>query len=113
MARAAAAAKVPAGILDVPGFRTVSRTADELSIVAPESGITGMETVDGGWACFKLHGPFAFSETGILAGLSKALADRQIGIFAISTFDTDYILVKQADAEGAIKAWQSDGHEVD
>ncbi|MEM1162338.1 MAG: ACT domain-containing protein [Pseudomonadota bacterium] len=108
--RAAADAPVPTGILDGPGFRTVARTADELSVVAPEADITGMDRVDTGWTAFKLHGPFAFDEVGIVGGLSKALAEREIGIFVVSTFDTDYILVK--DPDGAAEAWRDQGHEV-
>ena len=110
VARADAEAPVPPGVLDGPGFRTASRTDDELSVVAPEDAITGMDRVDTGWTVFKLHGPFAFDEVGIVAGLSKALADRDIGIFVISTFDTDYILVK--DPDGAAQAWRDQGHEV-
>ncbi|MEM7188938.1 MAG: ACT domain-containing protein [Pseudomonadota bacterium] len=110
IARADANAPVPPDILDGPGFRTISRTEDELSVVAPEGDITGMVRVDTGWTVFKLHGPFEFDEVGIVAGLSKALAEREIGIFVISTFDTDYILVK--DSEGAAQAWRDQGHEV-
>ncbi|MFK7942807.1 MAG: ACT domain-containing protein [Paracoccaceae bacterium] len=91
----------------------MSRTEDELSIVAPEGDVAGMDTIDGGWNCFKLHGPFAFDEVGIVAGLSKSLAERKIGIFVISTYDTDYILVKQENAADAAAAWIESGHMVD
>ena len=116
--RAAPDAPLPPGILDGPGFRTVSRTADELSVVAPEADIAGMDKVgmdkvDTGWTALKLHGPFAFDEVGIVAGLSAALAARGIGIFVISTFDTDYILVKAASAGAAATAWRAGGHQVD
>lgn len=110
VARAASDAPVPPGVLDGGGFRTVSRTADELSVVAPDGDVSGMEQIETGWTVFKLHGPFAFTETGIVAGLSAALAEREIGIFVISTFDTDYILVKDPDA--ATMAWRDQGHEV-
>ena len=82
-------------------------------MVAPEDDVTGMDKIDGGWACFKLHGPFAFDEVGIVAGLSKTLAEREIGIFVVSTFDTDYVLVKQEDAADAAAAWRETGHEID
>ena len=111
--RAAAQAPVPAGILDHPGFVTVSRTADELSVVGPEAAITGMDIVEGGWTLFKLHGPFAFDETGVVAGLSKPLADADLGIFVISTYDTDYILVKSENADAAANLWRAQGHEID
>ena len=113
VARMGPAASVPDGILDGPGFRTVSRTEDELSVVCPEGALSDADKIDGGWACFKLHGPFAFDEVGIVAGLSRTLADRKIGIFVISTFDTDYILVKQDYADAAAAAWRESGHQVD
>ena len=113
IARAAPDAAPPHGILDAPGFVSVSRTADELSVVAPADRISGMDRVDGGWSVFKLHGPFAFDEVGLVAGLSRPIADAGIGIFVVSTFDTDYLLVKQADTEKAAVVWREAGHEVD
>ncbi len=113
VSRAAPDAKVPAGVLDTPSFVTVSRTADELSVVAPEAAITGMEIVEGGWALFKLHGPFAFDQVGVVAGLSRPLAAANIGIFVISTYDTDYILVKSQDAAASAALWREQGHEVE
>ena len=59
----------------------------------------------------KLEGPFPFSETGILASFIQPLSDRAIPIFAVSTFDTDYVLVKQAWIDKAIEALISAGHE--
>ena len=112
VARAQPAATVPEGFLSGPGFRTVSRTGDELSLVGPADAIAGMDRVERGWTAFKVHGPFAFDEVGIVAALSRALSEVRIGIFVISTYDTDYILVKQADAEAAIVAWSRDGHEI-
>lgn len=113
IARAAADAAVPAGVLDGPGFASISRTADELSVVAPEGQVSGMDRVDTGWTVFKLHGPFAFDEVGIVAALSRPIADAGIGIFVVSTFDTDYLLVKQADAGRAAVAWRQGGHTVE
>ncbi|MEL6476932.1 MAG: ACT domain-containing protein [Pseudomonadota bacterium] len=112
VARAAPATPIPAGLFDGDGFVTVSRTEDELSIVAPAKRLPMMEKIETGWTVFKLHGPFAFDEVGIVAGLSRALAEREIGIFVISTYDTDYILVKASDAEAATTAWRDQGHDV-
>lgn len=112
VARAKPETPVPEGFLSGAGFRTVSRTGDELSLVGPADAIAGMDRVEGGWTAFKVHGPFAFDEVGIVAALSRTLADARIGIFVISTYDTDYILVKQADSEAAIAAWTRDGHEI-
>ena len=112
VARATPSAPVPPGILDGAGFRTVARTDEELSVVAPVQDIHAMDKVDGGWSCFKLHGPFEFDEIGIINGLSAPLKERKIGVFVVSTFDTDYILIKQADADAAAAAWVDAGHEV-
>ena len=104
-------------MLSGPGFRTVSRSNDELSVVAPIGDINGhqgiFQKIDSGWTCFKLHGPFAFDELGIVAALAQPLLKAEIGIFVVSTFDTDYILVKQDDADAAATAWKQDGHTVD
>ena len=112
VARSGPATPVPSGFLDGSGFLTVSRTEDELSLVGPTAAITGMDTVESGWTAFKVQGPFAFDETGIVAALSRALAEAEIGIFVISTFDTDYVLVKQENADAAAAVWRQDGHEV-
>lgn len=112
VARAEPSAAIPAGVLSGTGFLSISRTAEELSVVAAEDRISGMDRVETGWTVFKVHGPFAFDETGIVAALSKSLADADIGIFVISTYDTDYILVKQANAATAAAAWRADGHTV-
>ena len=112
VARSGPAAPVPEGFLSGADFLTVSRTEDELSLVGPTAAITGMDTVESGWTAFKVQGPFAFDETGIVAALSRALAEAEIGIFVISTFDTDYVLVKQENAEAAASAWTADGHTV-
>ena len=75
-------------------FFSISKTSDELSIVVDQrfapAGIKKAEN----WKGFKIEGPLDFSITGILAALSKTLADNQIPLFSISTFDTDYILVE-------------------
>jgi len=117
VARAAAASPVPEALLSGPGFRTISRTDDELSVVAPLAELNRhqgiFQKIDADWTCFKLHGPFASDELGIVAGLAKPLVDAKIGIFVISTFDTDYILVKQDDADATANAWTQDGHTVD
>ena len=112
VARAGPATPVPEGFLSGAGFLTVSRTEDELSLVGPSEQIQGMDKIESGWTAFKVHGPFAFDETGIVAELSRILAEREIGIFVISTFDTDYILVKQENADSAAQAWASAGHEI-
>ena len=93
-------------------FLSVSRTEDELSLVVPESEIPANGIADGGWRCFKLHGPFPFEQVGVLASLAGPLARAEIGIFVISTFDTDYLLVKEADLDAARKTLGDAGHEI-
>jgi len=85
-------------------FYAITQTADELSVVAEESiPFISSEQSQLDWLAFKVMGPLDFSLTGILARLSHVLAEANISIFAISTFDTDYILVK-AEHEAAATA---------
>ena len=84
-------------------FFTISRTPDELSIVCSENSVPAGVKAEKGWRSFKVEGPLDFSLTGVLAALARPLADAKISIFAISTFDTDYILVKQEYLEQATK----------
>ena len=96
------------------GFTCVTRTDDELSIVCESSAVpvgTRAEA-EAGWAALKLEGPFEFTLTGILASVLVPLADGAVGIFAISTFDTDYVLVKQAQLDQAVSTLQAAGHEI-
>jgi uncharacterized protein len=96
-------------------FFSVVRTSDELSIVCPENRIdqsrAGM-TVEGGWVALKLEGPIPFSMTGVLASFLQPLSEAQISIFAISTFDTDYVLVKEENLPRAVTALRSAGHQA-
>ena len=110
IARLPADAPVPAGVLEASGFVSVARTADELSIVCPQAVAPPAPKLDGGWRTLKLHGPFAFDEVGILAALLVPLSEAGIGIFAVSTFDTDYLLVKAADLPHALATLRAAGH---
>lgn len=102
----------------VPGWATrgpffsVTRTADELSVVCPSEDVPPGVVCEAGWSCLKVHGPFAFSLTGILNSLTMPLAEARIGIFALSTYDTDYLLVKQADLEQALRVLERAGHSI-
>ena len=93
-------------------FISISRTAEELSIVCPADQAPRNAKCESPWTCFKLEGPFAFSLTGILASFLDPLAERGIPIFAVSTFDTDYILVKEEHAATALETLQAAGHEL-
>lgn len=91
-------------------FISITRTAEELSIVCPADQAPQNAKCESPWSCFKLEGPFAFSLTGVLASFVNPLAERGIPIFAISTFDTDYVLVKEEDAATALETLQAAGH---
>ena len=85
--------KVPDSVFGT-SFYSISRSDEELSIVCPSSLMINSEKSESGWSGLKVLGPLDFSLTGILANISWHLAEAGISIFAISTFDTDYILVK-------------------
>ena len=87
-------------------FYSISKTDDELSIVCSSSLLLDSEKSETGWSCIKVLGPLDFSLTGILADISAVLAKAEISIFAISTFDTDYILVKSEKLQAAKAALQ-------
>lgn len=93
-------------------FCSITRTSDELSIVCRENWVAADVNAERGWVCLKLQGPFAFSETGILSAFLNPLAQHEIGIFAISTFDTDYVLIKEKDWKKASEVLSAAGHEV-
>ena len=105
-------ADLPSAVLASPGFLSITRTADELSIVCAEDSAAGLARVDKAWRAIKVQGPFAFDQTGVLASFLEPLAVAAIGIFAVSTFDTDYILVKSANLEAAVAALKGAGHRL-
>ena len=102
------------------GFFSVTRSADELSIVCQEHVceervcqeqlVPADVRVELGWVALKLEGPFPFSMTGVLASFLEPLTEAEIPIFAISTFDTDYVLIKRENLEQAVRALQVAGH---
>jgi uncharacterized protein len=93
-------------------FTSITRTAEELSIVCPTDQAPSSAKCESPWTCFKLEVPFAFSLTGVLASFLNPLAERGIPIFAVSTFDTDYILVKEEHAAAALETLQAAGHSL-
>jgi len=95
-------------------FFCVVRTPDELSIVCAESRIPEDHegvVVEPGWIALKLEGPFPFAMTGVLASFVQPLAEAGIPVFAISTFDTDYVLIKEENQTAALMALGGAGHE--
>jgi hypothetical protein len=94
------------------GFTSVTRTRAELSIVCPQEAVPPAVSSVGGWRAFEVEGPLDFGLTGILSSIARPLADAQISIFAISTFDTDYVLVREGSLEHAERVLRAAGHSV-
>ncbi|MGD1216491.1 MAG: ACT domain-containing protein, partial [Terriglobales bacterium] len=110
--RLASDARIPAWASEDEGkFFCVVRTGDELSIVCAEDRIPDGVRAERGWLALKLEGPFPFVMTGVLASFLQPLAEAEIPIFAISTFDTDYVLIKPEHLEAAVEALGAAGHE--
>ena len=93
-------------------FFSITRTADELSIVCHESLVPDNVKAERNWVALKLEGPFPFSMTGVLASFVEPLANQKIPIFAMATFDTDYVLVIRENLEAAIRVLAEAGHEL-
>lgn len=91
---------------------SITSTDDELSLVCDAEQVPEDITNSAPWRAFRVRGPLDFSLVGILAGLSATLADAHVSIFAISTYDTDYILVRGAQLEAAVTALRTAGYEV-
>jgi hypothetical protein len=106
-------APVPVGLDDPSaGLVSVTRTKDELSVVCPAELAVPADQVETGWRLLTAAGPFEFTLTGIMAALSGALAAAGVPLFALSTFDTDHLLVKDDDLVRAVYALRDAGHEV-
>ena len=93
-------------------FNSISRTADELSIVCPTANLPAGIHSPHRWICLKLEGPFPFSLTGILLSFIQPLSDNAIPIFAVSTYDTDYVLIQEEFSEKALVLLQQAGHKL-
>ena len=94
------------------GLQAIIRTIDELCIICSEDKVPANITAEPDWRVLKVQGPLVFSEVGVLASLANPLAEAEISIFAISTFETDYILVKENDLDQAVKVLQKAGHTI-
>lgn len=99
---------------DIPAltgnFLSITRTEDELSIVCDVNISLNSEKSESGWACIKALGPLDFGLTGILARIASVLAEAEISIFAISTYDTDYVLVKKEKLAAAKETLSKEGY---
>jgi uncharacterized protein len=102
---------VPDWVVRLP-FWSLTRTDDELSIVLPETLASPTWKQEAGFRALKVRGPLDFGLTGVLARLAVALAAAGVSIFALSTFDTDYVLVRDTDLTRAVEALQTAGCSV-
>ena len=93
-------------------FTSISRTPDELSIVCQIENLPADLSPQHRWICLKLEGPFPFSQTGVLLSFIDPLSSKGIPIFAISTYDTDYVLIQEEWSAAAITELQRAGHEL-
>jgi hypothetical protein len=93
-------------------FTSITRTADELSVVCPAGSFP--PTIDPGprWICLQLQGPFPFTQTGVLLSFIKPLSENDVPIFALSTYDTDYVLIQEQYIGRAVDLLRAAGHQL-
>jgi hypothetical protein len=94
-------------------FWSVTRSDSELSVVCQQEQVPSDASAERGWCAFEVAGPLDFSLTGIVASLVTPLADEDIPLFVVSTFETDYLLVREHDLHRSVAALTSAGHSVD
>jgi hypothetical protein len=104
-------ATIPDWAVSPSNLMVIARTSDELSIVCLADNVPFATKAERGWLCLQLIGPFPFSMTGVLASFIAPLAANHVSIFAIATFDTDYVLVKEESRELALSSLQAAGHQ--
>jgi len=105
-------ANLPPDIWSGP-FCCVTKTEDELSFVLPESASIDSPHTERGWRILQIAEKLDFNLVGILAKLTVVLAEQNIPVFAVSTYNTDYILVKEKDLEKAISALTRNGYQIE
>jgi hypothetical protein len=98
--------------IDRSGFFSITRTEEELTIVCAETLVAKGTTSEIGWRCFKVEGPIDLSEIGIIFSLTQPLAKSAVSVFVLSTFDTDYLMVKEKDLSKTIDVLTVAGHQV-
>ena len=93
-------------------FASVTRTAEETSVVCAASCVPPTVRAERDFALFAVEGPIDLSAVGVLAGLTGALASSSLSVLAVCTYDTDHFLVREGDVEAACTAWRAAGHQV-
>lgn len=103
---------VPAWAFAKGPLSSITRSEKELSIICGESAVPAGVRCERGWRVMKVENPLNFALTGILVSLAAPLADAGVSIFTVSTFDSQYLMVKEASIEVALKILVNAGHEV-
>jgi uncharacterized protein len=111
VAQLEADAEVPAWARGGP-LVSVTRTRSELSIVCAEAAVPSNVKAQRGFRCLRVLGPLDFAEVGVLESLAHPLANAGISIFALSTYDTDYLLLAEVELEAGLSALSAAGHVV-
>ena len=93
-------------------FYSITRTDEELTLVCPEALVPPGTQCESGWRCIRVQGALDFSEIGIMFSITRPLAKSGVSVFVISTFDTDYFLVKEKELPKAIDGLTAAGHRV-
>jgi len=93
-------------------FFSITRTPEELSVICPEANVSELVRANRGWRCLKVDTPMNFNEIGIVASLAVPLAEAGLSIFVVSSYETDYLLIKGKDFDAAVKALTAAGHEI-
>lgn len=93
-------------------FWSITRTDEEVSLMLQEEFVPSSWKAEKGWCCLKVLGPLDFSITGVVASLSTPLAQAGVSILAISTYDTDYLLVRNGDVDRAKEVLIDHGHRI-
>lgn len=106
---------IPEDFAQLTGFKSITYTEEECSMIVPTNTIdqTAAIAVDPGWFIIQIIGELDFSLVGILTQLANPLAENSISIFALSTYNTDYLLIKAAEKEKAIHVLEQAGHTFD
>ena len=104
-------ARVPAAILAQP-FSAFIRTHNEATLICLSTQVPDNAKAESGFIALEIIGPFDFGQSGILAQIAEPLAEAEVAIFPLLTFDTDYILIKASKRTAAVAALQKAGHVI-
>ena len=104
--------RIPADIFAEPGFASVTRTADEISVVRETSRAPRAPREESGWRMLMVEGPLDFGMVGVMSSICAPLAAAGVSVFTLSTFDTDYLMLKETSLERAVGALSGAGFEV-